>query len=220
MERICVVCRQSFDYEPKPGRPPVTCFPDCQRARKTVKTEESRTRHAAQDCPLDKHGTATGYTFYKCDCSLCTRWADVPAEQTRGTPSAAARPGRRAATRTVAVTAIPVFTAAMKKHLVIGAAVLAAAALLAAPDAHAVPTPDTAGFLAHVHALGFPPSGDASSLDLGMRACTAITAGGATEPQLQAEAERAMAPKGYTAAQADQFVLYAVVDLCPDVATR
>lgn len=69
------MCGREFDYEPKPGRPPVTCSPECQRKRKSSKSEESRDRHAHRKCPPDKHGTSTGYTWYKCDCAKCRRWA-------------------------------------------------------------------------------------------------------------------------------------------------
>ena len=82
-ERSCAVCGLTFEFEPRPGRPPMTCSPDCQRARKSAQTEESRTRHASLDVPDDKHGTATGYTFYKCDCDECARWARLYKQERR-----------------------------------------------------------------------------------------------------------------------------------------
>jgi hypothetical protein len=66
--RTCVVCGGEFAYEPKPGRPPVTCSPECQR-------EHKARRGATRKCPPDKHGTATGYSWYKCDCAKCRHWA-------------------------------------------------------------------------------------------------------------------------------------------------
>lgn len=84
MQLTCPVCHEDFEYEPKPGRPPVTCGKEeCRRARKTAKSEESRNRAAAKDCPPDKHGTATGYTFYKCDCTDCSRWARLYKQERR-----------------------------------------------------------------------------------------------------------------------------------------
>jgi hypothetical protein len=90
VQRSCAVCGKPFDYEPRPGRPPVTCSPECQRTRKTRKSEESRSRVAAKECPPDKHGTSTGYTQYKCGCTKCTRWARLYKQErraiTKGTP--------------------------------------------------------------------------------------------------------------------------------------
>lgn len=73
--RTCVVCGRDFAYEPKPGRPPVTCSPDCQREHKARQTDESRRRSAGRKCPPDKHATSTGYYTYKCDCDKCRQWA-------------------------------------------------------------------------------------------------------------------------------------------------
>lgn len=75
MQLTCVVCGNTFDYEPRRGGKPVTCSPECQRARKSVKSEESRTRLTRKDVPEHLHGTATGYTQYKCGCVKCMKWA-------------------------------------------------------------------------------------------------------------------------------------------------
>jgi hypothetical protein len=75
MELTCVVCGNTFDYTPGRGRRPATCSPECRRARKTVKSEESRTRATFKEVPVGVHGTATGYTQYKCSCPKCSKWA-------------------------------------------------------------------------------------------------------------------------------------------------
>lgn len=71
----CAVCGRGFALSTKPGRPAKTCSPTCQRKRKNHKSQQSRIRAFNRDCPPDKHGTATGYTFYGCGCPPCTRWA-------------------------------------------------------------------------------------------------------------------------------------------------
>ena len=73
--RECVVCGTKFDWIGGHGRAPITCSPECQRKRKTRKSEESRQRAAKRGCPPDKHGTSTGYSHFKCDCHLCSKWA-------------------------------------------------------------------------------------------------------------------------------------------------
>lgn len=77
--RVCAECGKEFEWNSgilgRTGRAPMTCSPDCQRARKTRQSEQSRQRAAKRGCPPDKHGTSTGYSHYKCDCSLCSRWA-------------------------------------------------------------------------------------------------------------------------------------------------
>lgn len=71
----CLVCGTEFDWEPQPGRVPKTCSEDCRRTRKTQQSEQSRQRAAARGCPDHLHGTSTGYSHYKCDCTKCTTWA-------------------------------------------------------------------------------------------------------------------------------------------------
>jgi hypothetical protein len=96
--------------------------------------------------------------------------------------------------------------------LIIG---MASGILLASP-AHAFynGTSPREVFLAHVHALGITASSDSVALDSGHRVCAAIS-GGTPVSLLQAEAEKEMAPNGYTVSDADQFVTYAHDDLCP-----
>jgi hypothetical protein len=81
----CAVCRKEFEYQPRPGRPPVTCGDKaCHRANRTGKILAARGRKAAtQECPPDKHGTSTGYNEYKCGCSECSRWARLYQQQRR-----------------------------------------------------------------------------------------------------------------------------------------
>ena len=85
MQLTCPVCGQTFEHLPKPvgGKPPLTCSEDCRRARKNRKSEESRRRAMNRECPDDKHGTATGYTFYKCSCTKCSRWARLDKQKRR-----------------------------------------------------------------------------------------------------------------------------------------
>jgi hypothetical protein len=71
----CAVCGTEFEHPARQGRVPKTCSPGCARTRKTRQTEESRTRTAARVCPDDKHGTATGYSNYRCGCTECSKWA-------------------------------------------------------------------------------------------------------------------------------------------------
>jgi len=81
--RECVICGALLDYEPRSGRPPVTCSPDCHRIRKNQKSEESRQRAVSRGCPDDMHGTSTGYSHYKCHCPQCTKWARLYKQERR-----------------------------------------------------------------------------------------------------------------------------------------
>jgi hypothetical protein len=84
VQLTCPVCGTEFEYEPRPGRPPVTCGKeDCRRSRKTRKTEESRRRAVARGCPDDLHGTATGYSWYKCGCAKCNEWSRLDMQERR-----------------------------------------------------------------------------------------------------------------------------------------
>jgi hypothetical protein len=84
VQLTCPVCGEQFDYEPRPGRPPVTCGSEhCRRARKNRKSEESRRRAMNKDCPPDKHGTATGYGHYRCGCPKCSEWSRLYTQQRR-----------------------------------------------------------------------------------------------------------------------------------------
>ena len=73
MHRECAVCGKGFEHEPARGRVPMTCSPDCARIRKTRQSEQSRQRAAKRGCPPDKHGTSTGYSYYQCTCTLCSK---------------------------------------------------------------------------------------------------------------------------------------------------
>lgn len=101
----------------------------------------------------------------------------------------------------------------------VGAAVLAASALLSAAPAGATSgdTGSTATFLRHVHAMGFQGghSGDSDLVAAGFVACQAVH-DGTPISMLQAKAEQVLIPKGYTVSDADRFVTYAISDLCPD----
>jgi hypothetical protein len=95
MQRTCAVCGRQFEHPPKAGRPPLTCSPECQRIRRTRLGDGIRAYHASrQDCPPDKHGTSTGYSFYKCDCPKCSRWARLYKQERRA--KAKRRPRLRA----------------------------------------------------------------------------------------------------------------------------
>lgn len=73
MTRQCAVCGREFDYAAKPGRPPVTCSPECARKRKN--RQSGVNWGASRECPPEAHGTATGYNTYHCGCAKCSRWA-------------------------------------------------------------------------------------------------------------------------------------------------
>lgn len=76
MKFQCVTCGNDYDWEPHPDhRRSNTCSQECRRIRKNVKNEEARQRAVVRGCPADKHGTATGYTHFKCGCPLCKQWA-------------------------------------------------------------------------------------------------------------------------------------------------
>jgi hypothetical protein len=89
MTRQCAVCGRDFAYEPKPGRPPMTCSPECARTRKNAQSERSREALAAGGCPPEAHGTATGYTVYKCGCPKCSRWQRLYMQRRRAKLKAA-----------------------------------------------------------------------------------------------------------------------------------
>ena len=72
------------------------CSPECRRKRKASQDKARRTAVAKRPCPPDKHGTATGYTDYKCGCDDCRRWARDDQRARR----AAARPETAATRRT------------------------------------------------------------------------------------------------------------------------
>ena len=81
---VCAVCRKEFEHQPRPGRPPVTCgSEECRRTRKTLKTIQSNRRVHNTECPPDKHGTASGYTQYRCGCPKCSEWARLYQRQRR-----------------------------------------------------------------------------------------------------------------------------------------
>jgi hypothetical protein len=73
-------------------------------------------------------------------------------------------------------------------------------------------------FLAHIHALGFnsDPAYDAAYVRVGHNICHTLQ-GGFTIVAVQGEIETELAPKGYTAAEADGLATYAREDLCPSV---
>jgi Protein of unknown function (DUF732) len=70
-------------------------------------------------------------------------------------------------------------------------------------------------FLAHVKALGFTgATSDRDIVNVGYGICTSVR-GGSSITDVQGIAEIAFQPKGYTKDDADQFVTYAIADLCP-----
>ena len=96
------------------------------------------------------------------------------------------------------------------------AAVAVAAALIgSSPAAHA-DMRNADAFLQHVRALGFRGEiGDGVLIAQGYRECEAVEHG-KTVAFLIAQAEANLIPKGYTKADADGFVAYAIGDLCSD----
>ena len=82
-QRQCVICKQLFDYPPRPGRPPVTCSDKCARIRRNKKSYESRARAEDKGCPPEAHGTSSGYSHYRCSCNDCRRWARTYKSQRR-----------------------------------------------------------------------------------------------------------------------------------------
>lgn len=73
--RHCLVCGRGFEGPTGRGRPPETCSPECGIKRKRQQRAESRQRAENRAIPDHLHGTSTGYTYYKCTCSLCRKWS-------------------------------------------------------------------------------------------------------------------------------------------------
>lgn len=77
--RKCAECGKQFEWNSgllgNRGRAPMTCSPACALTRKTRQSEQSRQRASKRGCPPDKHGTSTGYSYYQCGCTKCTKWA-------------------------------------------------------------------------------------------------------------------------------------------------
>ena len=72
----CLVCGREFQPpQPSRGRPPETCSPEHAAIRKRRKRSESRERAIKRGIPPEAHGTSTGYTYYKCPCTRCRKWA-------------------------------------------------------------------------------------------------------------------------------------------------
>ena len=71
----CLVCGRTFTPAPVRGRPTQTCSQRCRATRKTQQRTQSRQRAMARGCPDHLHGTASGYTDYKCPCTKCRAWA-------------------------------------------------------------------------------------------------------------------------------------------------
>lgn len=71
----CLVCGVELQPPARRGRPKTTCSPECAVLRKRQLRESSRQKATKRGCPPDKHGTSTGYTYYKCDCAACRKWA-------------------------------------------------------------------------------------------------------------------------------------------------
>lgn len=67
-ERDCVVCGNTFTYEARRGTPPVTCSPECKKARKTQTNLAWRKTAVIPD---HLHGTVQGYVTYGCGCERC-----------------------------------------------------------------------------------------------------------------------------------------------------
>lgn len=74
--RQCLVCGRDFQPPAGRGRPPETCSPEHAAVRKRQHREESRQRAIQRGTiPPEAHGTSTGYTYYKCPCVRCRKWA-------------------------------------------------------------------------------------------------------------------------------------------------
>lgn len=71
----CVICGNEFPDHTGMGRPPVTCSADCKSKRKQEQRETAIARAKERGIPDSEHGTANGYTFYKCPCAKCRGWS-------------------------------------------------------------------------------------------------------------------------------------------------
>lgn len=88
MHKQCSECSREFEAAVGPGRPAMTCSRTCQTTRKSRMSQQSRVRAFNRECPPEKHGTATGYTFYGCGCTRCTRWARLDKQERRANAKA------------------------------------------------------------------------------------------------------------------------------------
>lgn len=75
MQRTCLVCGKDFVAPGGIGRPPETCSPDCFDARRREQRAASQGRALERGIPESAHGTSTGYTYFRCPCGRCRRWA-------------------------------------------------------------------------------------------------------------------------------------------------
>ena len=98
----------------------------------------------------------------------------------------------------------------MRAVIAVGAVVLG---MVAAPVAQA----DEDSFVQHVRAIGFTTtSGDDSGLiTAGMGVCS-LAGEGLSRDSMNQAAEDTLSDRGYSVAQADQFVGYSLTDLCPN----
>lgn len=80
-ESKCVQCGQPFTFTARRGTQPITCSPQCGRARKTKVAAE---RRRTTPIPDHVHGTVSGYTDYNCPCTPCKEaWAEYQREYRR-----------------------------------------------------------------------------------------------------------------------------------------
>lgn len=73
MDSTCIVCGVSFETTTRARAK--TCSEECRRKKQHATNEASRKRAAERGCPPDKHGTAMGYTRYRCTCERCKEWS-------------------------------------------------------------------------------------------------------------------------------------------------
>ena len=91
--RHCLVCGVGFYPPAGRGRPPEPCSPECTEKRKSEKRKEAQERAAKRGVvPAHAHGTSTGYTYYKCPCVICKKWAREYKQSQRAEAKAAATP--------------------------------------------------------------------------------------------------------------------------------
>lgn len=92
--RNCLVCGVPFTPPPGHGRRPETCSARCAAERKRQKRDESRLKAVSRAVPAHAHGTSTGYTYYKCPCAACRKWAREYKQSQRAAAKATTTPPR------------------------------------------------------------------------------------------------------------------------------
>lgn len=75
--KTCLVCGTELQPPAGRGRPTETCSPEHAAIRRRQLRETSRQKAIKRGIPADSnvHGTSTGYTYYKCPCIRCLKWA-------------------------------------------------------------------------------------------------------------------------------------------------